>query len=185
MKQHSIAQVGRTSKDHLTHAFTGKVVQILAQYWQGIHTYLILSKDTGHMCLGKIIIMPILLLLVFFLLLRNFIPLSFKTHNLLLMEFLGIRGSVLFGYRYVGYQVCGMKAVGISCGFDVETRSNFSSCVTEKQHLRFDDCSKYRSPYSVTPIFRLQLFKDLIFKSTQTKVRLIAKCLNYLIILHL
>lgn len=57
-----------------------------------------------------------------------------------------------------------MKAVGISGGFHVETRSNSSSCVTEKQHSRFDDCSEYRSLYSVT--LRLQVFKDLIFKST-------------------
>lgn len=56
-----------------------------------------------------------------------------------------------------------MKAVGISGGFHVETRSNSSSCVTEKQHSRFDDCSEYRSLHSVTLIFRLQ---DLIFKST-------------------
>lgn len=92
----------------------------MAQYWQGIHTYLILSKDTGHMCLGKVIIVPILLLLGFFLVLRNFIPLSFKTNNLLLMESLGARGSVRFGYMYVGY----VKAAGIYGGFYVETSSN-------------------------------------------------------------
>lgn len=88
------------------------------------------------MCLGKIIIMPVLLLGYFVcLLLRNLIPLSFKTHNLLLMEFMGARGSVLFGYMYVGY----VKAVGLYGGFHVETRSNYSSCVTEKQHSRFEE----------------------------------------------
>lgn len=149
----------------------------MAQCWQGIHTYLILSKDTGHMCLGKIIIMPILLFLgflvvflvcffwggvffvvflflvlfcfilflfwcfVFCFFLMNLIPLSFKTHNLLLMEFLGAKGCVLFGYMYVGY----VKAGGIYGGFHVETRSNYSPCVTEKQHSN-------RFLYSVTHI---------------------------------
>lgn len=80
------------------------------------------------MCLGKITIMPILLLLVSLLLLRNLIPLPFKTLNLLLMEFLGAGGSVLFGYMYVGY----VKDVSIYGGLHVETNSNYSSCETEK-----------------------------------------------------
>lgn len=78
------------------------------------------------------------------------------------MEFLGARGSVLFGYMYVGYE----KAAGIYDGFYVETRSNDTSCVTGKQHSRFEDCSEYRFIYSVALIFRLQVFKGLIFESS-------------------
>lgn len=78
------------------------------------------------------------------------------------MEFLGARGRMLYSYMYVGY----VKAVGIYGGFHVETGSNYNSCVTEKQHSRFDDRSEYRSLYSVTLIFRLQVLKDLIFENT-------------------
>lgn len=71
------------------------------------------------MCLGKIISMPILLLGYFVcLLLRNLIPLSFKTHKFAFDGFCGSQGKCAFWLHLCG--VC--EAVGLYDGFHVETR---------------------------------------------------------------
>lgn len=105
------SDLGRSSDP----TFVGKKVQILAEYWQGIHTYIILSK--GRICMQKTwsSIKPMLFCGVF-LLLRNFI-LPSKPQDLPLTELLGTRGNVLICCMCVGY----VRALGICDGFYVET----------------------------------------------------------------